>query len=99
MNLQRALKSWSDERFYAECLHLLGKKDGDADWKPYMREAVARIMERQEPKRPVGRPSSAKALNLAEIEHRLTIQSQQLEGAKKLNGYLLNQIRTAKGVK
>lgn len=96
MNVQRALKTWNDERFYNECLHLLGKKDGDADWKPYMREAVSRIMERQESKRPVGRPASVKALNLAEIEHRLTIQSQQLEGAKKLNGYLLNQIRLAK---
>lgn len=96
MQLHKALKTWNTDRLYNECLHLLGKKDGDADWKPYVRELMSRLMVQEVSKKAV-KPTSVQALNLADIEQRIVIQQQQLKGAATLNGYLLNQIRLAKG--
>ncbi|OFT88996.1 hypothetical protein [Corynebacterium sp. HMSC28B08] len=98
MNLQQSLKTWKTDRLCDECLHLLEKKDEDANWRPYVRELMSRVMA-QDVKRKAGKPASVQALNLADVEQRIAIQKQQLKGALILNDYLLNQVRTAKGTK
>ncbi len=62
MNLQRALKTWTNDKFCDECLHLLQKKDGDADWRPFLREAMSRILAHEQSKRATGKPVSVREM-------------------------------------
>lgn len=97
-SIQRQLKRWGTARLCEEAALLIRDKGDGGVWEPFMQELIVRALgQPATPKRASVRGS--RDVNLAEIEHRLTIQSQQLEGAKKLNGYLLNQIRLAKSAK
>lgn len=62
MQLHKALKTWNADRLYNECLHLLGRKDGDADWRPFLREAMSRILAHEQSKRATGKPVSVREM-------------------------------------